>query len=238
MYVYIVTNKINNKKYIGLSINKSEKFRDTYYGSGKLIKQAIKKYGKENFIKEIVKEFDNENDCRDFERHLIKENNAVDSNMFYNMSPGGYGGAAKGHIVSEETRQKIRQSSTGRKHTSESIEKIRESSKNRIRSEETQDKMSKSIKENWDNRDIDERKEIADKISKSKTGKKTKIETKEKLSKINAKLNKEDVINIHNLSKIEKMSYREIGKIYNINGSSVCEIVNKVSYKWVWEIIQ
>ena len=237
MYVYIITNKLNNKKYIGLSINKNQSFRDTYYGSGKLVKQAIKKYGKENFIKEIIKEFDNEHDCRSYERLLIKDYNAVDDPMFYNLAPGGYGGASKGHIVTEETRKKISETNTGSKRSPESCKRIGDAQKGKIHSDETKQKRSKSVKENWDSRSIEERREIADKIRKSSMGKEIKPATREKLSKINAKLTKEDVVKIHNLSKIENLTYSEIGKIYGINESSVWGIVNKVSYKWVWSDI-
>jgi group I intron endonuclease len=244
MYVYIITNKVNNKKYIGLSINKNESFRDTYYGSGKLIKQAILKYGKDNFIKEIMKEFDNEDDCRNYERLLIKNYNAVDDPMFYNLAPGGYGGASKGHIVTEETREKIRLSNSGENHYFVKMEpEMKKKFSDRMsilktgvsQSTETLEKRSKSVKENWDSRSIEERKEIANKISKSSMGKEIKSKTREKLSKINARLTKEDVIKIHNLSKVENLTYSEIGKIYSINESSVWGIVNKVSYKWVWD---
>ena len=44
-YVYLITNLINNKKYIGL--RKSSTFDEKYWGSGKLIQKAIKKYGKQ-----------------------------------------------------------------------------------------------------------------------------------------------------------------------------------------------
>ena len=246
MYVYIITNKVNNKKYIGLSINKNQSFRDTYYGSGKLVKQAIQKYGKENFIKEIIKEFDNEDDCRNYERLLIKDYNAVDDPMFYNLAPGGYGGASKGRIVTDETREKIRLKNSGENHYFAKMEpemKKEFSDKMSIlktgvpQSNETLEKRSKSVKENWDSRSIEERREIADKIRKSSMGKEIKPATREKLSKINAKLTKEDVVKIHNLSKIENLTYSEIGKIYGINESSVWGIVNKVSYKWVWDDI-
>ena len=43
-YVYIITNKINGKKYIGSS--RKSQIDENYYGSGKVIKNALKKYGK------------------------------------------------------------------------------------------------------------------------------------------------------------------------------------------------
>jgi len=50
MVVYLTTNLINGKKYIGMDSNNNPK----YIGSGTLILKAIKKYGKENFKKEIL----------------------------------------------------------------------------------------------------------------------------------------------------------------------------------------
>jgi hypothetical protein len=45
--IYITTNLINNKKYIGADKNNNPK----YLGSGLIIKLAIKKYGKNNLQK-------------------------------------------------------------------------------------------------------------------------------------------------------------------------------------------
>lgn len=45
-YIYKTTNLINGRIYIGL---KTGEFNSDYFGSGVLIKRAIKKYGKENF---------------------------------------------------------------------------------------------------------------------------------------------------------------------------------------------
>ena len=210
MYVYIITNKINGKKYIGLSINKKKWFRESYYGSGKLIKQSIEKYGKENFTKEIVKEFDNEKDCREYERLLIEQYNAIDDPMFYNLAPGGYGGACKGHVVTDETREKIKKINSGENHffRKMDIEKQNEFS-NRMRllktgviqSEETKEKRSDSLKSFWENVSEDEKKERIEKISKSKKGKKMKDDTKNKLSKINSSLTKEQILEIFELKE-------------------------------------
>ena len=53
MYIYKITNNINGKEYIGYktkTVNESK----NYYGSGIIIKHAIKKYGKDNFSKNIL----------------------------------------------------------------------------------------------------------------------------------------------------------------------------------------
>ena len=49
-FVYLTTNTINNKKYIGMCKNTH---RDNYLGSGKVLKQGIDKKGKENFTRGI-----------------------------------------------------------------------------------------------------------------------------------------------------------------------------------------
>ena len=50
-YIYLTTNLINGKKYIGKHYGE---INDSYLGSGILIKKAIKKYGSNNFTKKIL----------------------------------------------------------------------------------------------------------------------------------------------------------------------------------------
>ena len=72
-YVYQITNKINNKIYIGKRKYKGgNPLLDSYMGSGKLIKEAIKKYGKNNFQKIIIQSFDNEDDAFKLEKNLLQ----------------------------------------------------------------------------------------------------------------------------------------------------------------------
>ena len=86
-FIYITTNLINGKRYIG-----QRKFSDgwtTYLGSGKRFKEAIKKYGRKNFVRSIVDIGYSRKELNDKEISLIKFLNAVDSRNFYNISEGG-----------------------------------------------------------------------------------------------------------------------------------------------------
>ena len=56
-YIYLTTNLINGKKYIGR--RKSNKFLgESYLGSGTHLKNAVKKYGRENFRVDLIEEID------------------------------------------------------------------------------------------------------------------------------------------------------------------------------------
>lgn len=87
--IYLITNKVNNKKYIGK--HSTLDLYDTYMGSGKLLRYAINKHGIENFKKEILFVFNNKQDMEAKEKELINET-VIKGNSFYNLSPGGQGG--------------------------------------------------------------------------------------------------------------------------------------------------
>ena len=89
MYVYLITNLINDKIYIGLSTKTVEESTN-YYGSGNNIDLALKKYGKANFTKEILaRDIDDKKLLAQLEIDFIKEYNSTDRNIGYNISPGG-----------------------------------------------------------------------------------------------------------------------------------------------------
>lgn len=163
-YVYVIINTINNKKYIGVSMKCDEKSVKNYFGSGLAIKESIKKYGKENFKKEILKKFNSENGARNYERELINELNAIDSNDYYNLVAGGYGGGVKGRIISDETKKKISNSLLGHKNykpTEEHKKKLSEKFKGRIspmkgktQNEITKQKISEVTKLRWERNEL------------------------------------------------------------------------------------
>lgn len=143
-YIYITTNILNNRKYIGK--HKSIVFDPNYHGSGKAIKNAINKYGVENFVTEILECCETLKELNEKEIYYISLNDAVNSKEFYNLKDGGEGGGVKnqvyitnGHInkkvyphevekylsmgfrlggprQSDETKQKRAKSNRGKKH--------------------------------------------------------------------------------------------------------------------------
>lgn len=87
--VYKITNKLDDKEYIGK--HKTNDLNDGYMGSGKHIKRSINKYGMENFIKEILYVFDNEKEMNDKESEIVTEDYCRKEKT-YNICPGGNGG--------------------------------------------------------------------------------------------------------------------------------------------------
>ena len=100
--IYLTTNTINQKKYIGK--HSTENLDDGYLGSGRALKHAIKKYGKNAFSKEILFVFNTEQEMDQKEIELVTEEIAKSSD-YYNMSPGGEGGDVL-KFSEEKRRQK------------------------------------------------------------------------------------------------------------------------------------
>lgn len=103
------------------------------YGRGLPVRNAIEKYGWENVKKHIVTSHLTQSEADSFERFLITTMNLTDRRYGYNLAPGGF--SRKGFKVSEETKQKLRETHKGthqgpdnpfygKKHTKKSLEKM------------------------------------------------------------------------------------------------------------------
>lgn len=114
MIIYLVTNLINNKLYIGQTVRALKKRWLCHQLKGDALFNAIQKYGAENFS---IIELDNAltiEELNEKEIYWIKFLNTV-APYGYNIRLGGNGG---GHL-SEETRRKIGLVGKGRKHSEE-----------------------------------------------------------------------------------------------------------------------
>jgi len=102
MIIYITTNLINGKIYIGKDKHNNQK----YYGSGLLLKEAIKKYGIENFKKEILEYCVSETELNDKEKFWINHYQSFQRDIGYNLTLGGDGGLT---VLDEDERKIIYQ---------------------------------------------------------------------------------------------------------------------------------
>jgi len=111
MVIYLTTNLVNGKKYIGLDMNND----DNYFGSGVHIKRAIKKYGKNNFTKQILEICNNREELLISEKKWILEYDAVQSKDFYNVHEGGIGGDITQYMSEDEISDWKKNISIGKK---------------------------------------------------------------------------------------------------------------------------
>ena len=131
--VYVITNLINGKQYVGITNEPERRLTEHKCGRGsKLVFQAIKKYGFENFKVEFVFE-GSEEQAAQMETKLIKQLDTM-AHKGYNLTEGGEG--SWGCIPSNETRKKMRKAKLGslnfmhgRTHTEEARKKISEGHK-------------------------------------------------------------------------------------------------------------
>lgn len=85
----MITCNVNNKRYIGRKTS-TIFLGEKYLGSGLHIKRAVQKYGRENFNVQLLEECEEIAELIEREVFWIKYFNAVESENFYNHSPGGY----------------------------------------------------------------------------------------------------------------------------------------------------
>jgi hypothetical protein len=113
--VYKITNKVNNKFYIG--VHKTDTPNDSYMGSGLAVRKAISKYGRENFVKDILYITEAKDEAYQKEAELTVD--YINENC-YNMRRGGVGGftrenALKGNAASFKLLTKEQRSANGKK---------------------------------------------------------------------------------------------------------------------------
>ena len=135
-YLYKITNKINNKIYIG--VHRTNNLNDSYMGSGKILKRAIKKYGIENFNKDIINFFETYREALDAEKQIVNQD-FLKGNNIYNLKEGGYGNCK----WSDKALQRLSEAATKRWQNPE-YQKLMKVSLNSV---SRKNKISKKVKE-------------------------------------------------------------------------------------------
>ena len=204
-YVYKITNTVNNKAYIGISVHEPTKGRIKNHLSGRgnrIIANAVKKYGKDAFTYEVLEENVFDEFLPDLEVAYIANFNTVAPNG-YNLTSGGdkhkklsaetrrkLSEAKRGEnnhyfgkVLSAEHRRKLSEAQKGKKHynfgktrSTETRRKLSEANKGKKHSAETRRKMSEAAK----GKTFSE--ETRRKLSEANKGKKHSAETRRKMS--------------------------------------------------------
>lgn len=152
--IYSITNIINNKKYIGQSVDVKSRLRNHKWELrhnrhfNNHLQKSFNKYGENCFVFDIICECE-ESQLDELERYYISHYNCMDSNYGYNAESGGN----LNKHWSEELTQKMREirggensGMWGKRHTEETKAIMREKALGRVLSNETKEKLSKSHK--------------------------------------------------------------------------------------------
>jgi len=193
-YVYIITNLISGKKYVGSKIcYKKNPEIDGYMGSSKFLNNDIKIYGVHNFSKQIIQYYEDGEDLLERESEYIEKYKTLFPNGYNRFIPNQRNGFnRKGIAHSEETIKKMKQSSVGKNLgrilSEEHKERISISMKGKnkeCKSEETKNKISEFFKGK------SKSEETKNKIREFFKGKHRTEETKNKIKESHLKRNKD-----------------------------------------------
>lgn len=164
-YLYCITNRINQKVYIGQSIEPEKRWQKHQYSAQvlptQMVHHAMKKYGIENFSFEIIASCKTLNDANETETLLVSQYEShVSTGKGYNVSAGGSNAPKTeewkqkiskilmGHEVTQQTRDKIAKANTGQICYEEKRKKISILHTGKIVSKETRLKLSEINKGN------------------------------------------------------------------------------------------
>jgi GIY-YIG catalytic domain. len=120
MFVYKIENKINNKKYIGITNDVIKRWSNHKCNNSKSpVGYAIQKYGVENFTFDILYEGLTIEEAENKEIQLIEQHKTLTTQLGYNILLGGIGNYPNTHLKG------IGLGNNNQKLTKEEVEKIK-----------------------------------------------------------------------------------------------------------------
>jgi group I intron endonuclease len=160
--IYLLTNTVNGKTYVGvttkgLDVRWAQHYNAANRNSSVYLHRAIRKYGKDAFIQEIVEETTVE------EMYLREQYWIGKLNPQYNMTLGGEGTLGlipdadtrykmsmshKGRVFTAEHRHKLSMSRIGKRHSEQTRNKLKVKRRNRVTKPETKEKLREAFSGN------------------------------------------------------------------------------------------
>lgn len=188
MYIYRITNTVNNKIYIGQTHNFKQRIYKHFFlarnGTKRHLYNAIRYYGEDKFKSEILEEC-SEEDASKREQYWIKFFKTTDKRYGYNKTDGGeMSNSWKYNTHKDHTRRLIGAKTKGHRVNRVAIEKIRQLRLGTKLTDEQKKQISKTLKEKYANGEL----KIHVPPHYDMTGYKHTDETRQKMS--HSKLNK------------------------------------------------
>lgn len=149
--VYCHTNKVNGKKYIGITSQKPA----TRWNNGEGYKRcprfynAIKHYGWDMFRHDILYTGLTKEAAERLEIELIAKYQTQNPKFGYNLASGGL--VNSGWSQSEEAKKNLSEIHTGKPRTAETKEKISKTIKKKWENKKFSQNMSNAMKRHWEN---------------------------------------------------------------------------------------
>lgn len=224
MGVYEIRNKVNNKVYIGSSVNIKQRWNEHKRTLNKNIhhnrylQRSWNKYGEENFEFKLIEIVSEENGLLEREQYWMDNFNCYERKFGYNNSKIAENCLGVKHT--DETRKKMSESSKGFKHTEESKRKIGDihrCKKVNPVTDETREKLSRAGK---GRRHTDETKKFL---------------SERQIGELNHSsiLTDDEVKDIRLLLKFSSLTQKEIADLYNTKFQNISNIKLNKSWKHV-----
>lgn len=135
--VYVHTNKINGKKYVGITSKKPQKRWNNGKGyERQYFYNAIVKYGWENFEHEILKTGLTQEEADYWEKYYIQEFDSCLGHNGYNAAIGGFHVGMTGLHHSEEAKKKMSAARFGKRLSEEHCKNLSKARKGKKFSDE------------------------------------------------------------------------------------------------------
>lgn len=240
--IYLITNVVNSKKYVGQTIKSVEKRLKEHFKAAfvenrsAIICSAIRKYGKDNFSIVCIQDNVAINDLDGAEQYWIKYYDTF-GKFGYNATTGG-----NQCRISDETKLKISKALTGKKHTDEHNRHVSEAQKGlhvgelnsfygKHHSKETIKKIKETLQGQMDGENNpfygkQHSEESRSKMSASHIGK----QTGEKHPR--SKLTEKDVLEIR-LAVKDGIKRTDLAKQYGVGKTAIDKIVNRHTWSHI-----
>lgn len=238
--IYLITNLINGKVYVGKSVDPKGRWGDhkkvalggkeKYPTEFFAIHAAIQKYGLDNFKFEIIEEFESEVQAFQAETQHILSFRSNLKEFGYNCNLGGEGGI----VPNDEVRQKLI-AAQNRPH----IKKM----KSELMKTRHQNDPGFLGRINIGNQYTKGRalpQEERDHLSKIFTGRVVSEGTRQKMSEAQtgekhagAKLSEKDILDIRSKYVPQKYSCSKLSQEYNVSNETIRKIINRILWRHI-----